>query len=442
MNQSLPCWCGHAAEDAFDEAYRRCRGCGTLVSTAILNAATYLDVDEQERGHYGRDYWFDRVPNVLGQPSLAERARADLGERAVAWLEWLRRYLGPGAATLDVGCAHGAFVYLLKAAGYRAVGLEMSRDVIAFARDRFGIDVHRGPLERWPADDRFDAVSAMDVLEHLPDPVATLEACRARLRDGGVLLLQTPCYRGEGSDWEMLIPQDHLFLLTEAGARQMLARAGFAAVETEPGLFPYDMWITAAVATVPSRREPSDPPPLVEALSDSWTARQDASEALTEARRSAVEVAADRDAKGEVVDRLEAELRSVEGDRRAKDAVIVRLESAMAAVDADRRAKDAVIARLQSELAAVDADRQAKGAVVTRLETELAAVDADRKDKDTVIERLAGELAAVDADRRAKDEVIGRLGSELETAEEDRRVKNALIERLNRALEGPGTRGE
>lgn len=38
----------------------------------------------------------------------------------------------------------------------------------------------------------FDAITMWEVLEHLPDPVATMQGLRGRLRPGGVLMLSTP----------------------------------------------------------------------------------------------------------------------------------------------------------------------------------------------------------------------------------------------------------
>ena len=92
------------------------------------------------------------------------------------------------------------------------------------------------------------------MLEHLKDPLETVRRCADLLAPDGVLLLQTPCYRGEGPEWSMFQEDEHIHLFTEESIRLLLGRAGFKDVRVEPSLFPYDMWVVAA----PRRAAPSE----------------------------------------------------------------------------------------------------------------------------------------------------------------------------------------
>jgi hypothetical protein len=93
----------------------------------------------------------------------------------------------------------------------------------------------------------------MDVVEHLVAPLDTLRACVGALRPEGVVVLQTPCFRDQGPEWEMLIPE-HLHLFTESGIERLLKAAGLNEVRVEPALFPYDMWVVASHAgPIPAR---------------------------------------------------------------------------------------------------------------------------------------------------------------------------------------------
>ena len=78
--------------------------------------------------------------------------------------------------------------------GYDVLGLELSRTAAGHARDVLGLPVAEQPLETFAAatTERFDVIVLADVIEHLEDPAAALDACARLLADGGVLCVITP----------------------------------------------------------------------------------------------------------------------------------------------------------------------------------------------------------------------------------------------------------
>ena len=116
------CWCGSADLEAFSPEYLVCGECRTLV-TAAMPGPEIGRVEDEERDFYGRRYWFEYQELELGNPDIIARGRSDLPERCLYWLRTVLRYRLPPARTLDVGCGHGAFVMLLRAAGFEASGL-------------------------------------------------------------------------------------------------------------------------------------------------------------------------------------------------------------------------------------------------------------------------------------------------------------------------------
>lgn len=241
----LQCWCGSTPLEDFCSSHHRCTVCGTLISSEMRNAAHYATVGEEETGFYGARYWTDHNTRTLGLPSLEDRARSDLTERAIDWMCRILELRQPPAAILELGCAHARLVLLLQRAGFDAEGMEMSPEIVRRARELSGVTVHVGPLESASVRSSYDIIAAMDVLEHLVDPLATLRACRELLPDDGLLVLQTPCHHDPDENLEMLIPE-HLHLFNGDGIRRLLERAGFAELEVDTGFFPYDMWIVAS----------------------------------------------------------------------------------------------------------------------------------------------------------------------------------------------------
>lgn len=101
---------------------------------------------------------------------------------------------------LDLGCGNGALTLRLAAAGFSMTGLDGSSTGIAIARaNAAGLaSFHEGWLEDVLPHDlhkSFDAVIAVEVIEHLPRPRVLCERAREALRGAGPFIVTTP-YHG------------------------------------------------------------------------------------------------------------------------------------------------------------------------------------------------------------------------------------------------------
>lgn len=138
----------------------------------------------------------------------------------------------PGTRTLlDVGAANGLLVEEATLAGLQAVGVEPSESLSAEARER-GVDVLTGVLPHPElADRQFDAVTLVDVIEHVPDPVELLRLARARVAPDGCVFVVTPdiaslAARVLGRRWWHL-RLAHVVYFTRATLTRALDEAGF-----------------------------------------------------------------------------------------------------------------------------------------------------------------------------------------------------------------------
>lgn len=92
---------------------------------------------------------------------------------------------------LDVGAGSGILLEAAAARGWQVEGVEPSRWLAQQATAR-GLRVHAGVLPHPDAAGPCDAVTVVDVIEHVPDPVGLMSEVRKVLHPDGVALVVTP----------------------------------------------------------------------------------------------------------------------------------------------------------------------------------------------------------------------------------------------------------
>jgi SAM-dependent methyltransferase len=406
------CWCGGELGAEIDRHYRRCNECGAAV-LAVAPAPQHFEVSDDERDFYGRRYWTD-YSRARGLPDIRERARSDLSERCLFWLERLLEVTRPPGRALEVGCGHGGFVRLLRELGFDAMGTELSGWVVEFAKQTFDVPVLQGPLETLDLEPGFACIAAFDVLEHLDDPVGTARRCGDLLAPDGVLLLQTPWYRGEGADWSMLQEDEHVHLFTEESMRRLLALAGFKEARVQPSLFPYDMWVVATrgrlpvVAAVDATVAAGGwrPPAAFMALLD--LSRQ-----MRELRGGLAASEADRAVRLEQVQEMTRLLRESEADRAARLEQVQELTRLLRESDADRAARLEQVQELTRLVHESEAHLAARVERIQELTRLLRESEADRAAQLDQIDELSRLLRESEADRAADVEVIQNLQAKI-----------------------------
>ncbi len=159
---------------------------------------------------------------------------------------------------LELGCGLNAsnLVALqpLLRSGY-GIDFKISERAKRAERLRFG----EGPIEAATAGllgQSFDAILFISVLEHLADPLPTLEGCRRWLRPGGVLLVNVPTWRGktflEFSAFRLGLSHkaemdDHKMYYDKRDLWPLLVKAGFLPSAIEMHYHKFGLNLFAAV---------------------------------------------------------------------------------------------------------------------------------------------------------------------------------------------------
>jgi SAM-dependent methyltransferase len=171
-----------------------------------------------------------------GQRGLEEHYAHYFGDlsrdfRAVS-LSRLVASLTPPGRVLDVGCGSGATSEVLWRRGHQVVSMDPSDAMVAMCREHLGRaglstqHVRLGGVESISEQAAYDAVIALDVIEHIEDDLAALRHLRRALVPSGRLILSVPALS------RLFGPKDvavgHYRRYDRQPLCDLLARAGFA----------------------------------------------------------------------------------------------------------------------------------------------------------------------------------------------------------------------
>lgn len=190
------------------------------------------------------DPWleFDRIYNDQyyegrGADHLVDyRFELDRPDRTIRGYEWagisrlVRGLLGrsDGVRWLDFGCGSGGLVrYLNSNTGFQACGFDEGAIVDAARRKGIPILTEEQLSEQ---EGTFDVVTAVEVIEHTLEPLATLRQIRRMLRPGGLFFLTTgnsQPFVDDLTHWSYVIPELHISYFEPRTLETAMRSTGF-----------------------------------------------------------------------------------------------------------------------------------------------------------------------------------------------------------------------
>ena len=200
-----------------------CSGCGLL-------RLSPMPPPDELKTFYPDHYWWEADDSIGGR--LSELYRRFVLNDHVRFVTSAMEAPGP---VLDIGCGGGLMVDALVDAGYCVVGADTSVTAAQVCAKRSGAPAICASVPNLPfGEASFGGVTMFHVLEHVYDPLATLDAAVRLLAPGGRLVLQTPnadCWQLMllGKQWSGLDIPRHLYDFRSEDLEALLEGCGFEA---------------------------------------------------------------------------------------------------------------------------------------------------------------------------------------------------------------------
>jgi SAM-dependent methyltransferase len=212
----------------------RCPDCGLVYSDIVLSPDSVLDDDTPYRyEHYSKN-----VPSFQ--------------QESLRYLNAIHRFKKPGAL-LDIGCGLGYFMVAAREHGWGVAGIDISPFAVRLAQTEFALEntsVATVDQANFP-DEKFDVITLWNCLEHMANPVASLEKAIKWLKPDGLVAVEAPDHDGliysvnsvlhRVTDGRLGVSKNlygsaegqHVYVFTAESLKRMFARLDFRACYSE-----------------------------------------------------------------------------------------------------------------------------------------------------------------------------------------------------------------
>lgn len=203
----------------------QCEACKLVYLAPRLDSASLREV---YRLWYGYAY-----RSIFSDPQHLQDRATEFRDHH---LRCLQRHMPEAGKVLDVGSGSGLFLSIAKEHGWQGIGIELDQATAKWASEQYGLDIRFGTLESAVnSDDKFNAITMFDYLEHTDKPGPDLAAAARHLDPGGVILIRVPNQAGWQSrfmkqNWLAVI-SNHLSYFSPDSLTNALEANGFEMLE-------------------------------------------------------------------------------------------------------------------------------------------------------------------------------------------------------------------
>jgi len=225
------------SQQALHFAQARCEDCHVLIAQP---QASDEELDRYYLNVYYQQKWPD--PDAIWKYNPLAYGRYELPLMRKMWSTWPPP---DSAETVEIGCGYGVMLEMLQNLGYKARGADPSARAIDYCHSRgLSAMIGKSPGLPWsPAS--FDLALALQVIEHMQDPLAFVHELVSLVKPGGVIVIATEnaatsqyfaervSARIRGRIPSFQTSRDHTFVFRAEHLKKMLLDAGCDEARTE-----------------------------------------------------------------------------------------------------------------------------------------------------------------------------------------------------------------
>lgn len=212
--------CGGCRFQEWRLGLNKCISCGLVVSPMIWQS----QINEQmEDTWFGEDYepeksyWVQRFESWNNRRTLVR----------------LETSSAKKSRLLEVGVGTGSFLRAAQQQGFDVSGCDLSATLCQRVENKYGINIHCGPLSELRGEEPFDVVVMNHVLEHVQQPVAFMRDVASLLSADGMVHIAVPniaCWEARLPGWTSFEPY-HLSYFDPETLRRAVETTGLAVAQ-------------------------------------------------------------------------------------------------------------------------------------------------------------------------------------------------------------------
>lgn len=195
-----------------------CSECGMTLQDPIVPNSTMFKWYSQ-MGNYTN-------PSRGGQPSIAKIKGVD------NQIKCLKKYVLNTGNAFQVGCSDGYTLSRFKEEGYDVMGIDPSSNAAEVSNKLYGVKPIVGFFENYKPikEEKYDLIILTHILEHLYDPLLSLNKCNELLAANGNLLIEVPALI-HPENWSIsFFTFEHVNYFSQVSMNNLLEKAGFTIV--------------------------------------------------------------------------------------------------------------------------------------------------------------------------------------------------------------------